>query len=105
MPSYKSYLDFVLEQLADLKDITYRVMMGEFIIYYQGKVIGGIYDNRFLVKPTKSAIKMMTNAKREFPYPGAKAMLLVDNLEDKVFLHKLFDAIAKELPLNKKHKI
>ncbi len=98
MASGKSYLDFVLEQLSTLKDITYRPMMGEYIIYYQGKIIGGIYDNRFLVKTTKSVLKIMPNATKELPYPGAKEMLLVDNLEDKAFLSKLFEAIYKDLP-------
>ena len=77
MASSKEYLEFVLEQLSELDEITHRAMMGEYIIYYQGKVIGGIYDDRFLVKPTKSAKELMPDAPFELPYEGAKEMLLV----------------------------
>ncbi len=89
MASTKEYLDFILEQLAGLDEISYRAMMGEYILYYQGKVFGGIYDDRFLVKPTKSAIAMMPDAKKELPYDGAKAMLLVDNIDNREFLQDL----------------
>ena len=65
MASTKEYLDFILEQLSGLEEITYRAMMGEYIIYYRGKVVGGIYDDRFLVKPVKSAIEMMPEADKE----------------------------------------
>ena len=105
MASSKQYLEFVLEQLSNLKDISYRAMMGEYIIYYQGKIVGGIYDDRFLVKPTKSAIKIMPNASKEIPYEGAKEMLLVDEVDNKDFLTNLFNAMYKELPAPKKKKI
>ena len=104
MASSKEYLEFILEQLSDLGDITYRAMMGEYIIYYRGKVIGGIYDNRFLVKPTKSAINLMSNAVMELPYEGAKEMLLVQDIEDKVFLKELLERMYQELPVPKKKK-
>ncbi|MCR5599722.1 MAG: TfoX/Sxy family protein [Ruminococcus sp.] len=104
MASSKEYLGFVLEQLSELTDITYRAMMGEFIIYYQGRVIGGIYDDRFLVKDTKNARKLMPDAALELPYEGAKEMLLVENIEDKEFLKELFEAMVGELPLPKKRK-
>ncbi len=93
MSSSKDYLDFIIEQLSELDDITYRAMMGEYIIYYHGKIIGGIYDNRFLVKPTKSVMTLIPDAKMELPYPGAKEMALVDDVDDKQFLKKLLDAI------------
>jgi TfoX/Sxy family transcriptional regulator of competence genes len=102
--SSKQYLEFVLEQLSNLKDISYRAMMGEYIIYYQGKVVGGIYDDRFLVKPTKSATAMMPNASMEIPYEGAKQMLLVDEVDNKEFLAELFNAMYNELPVPKKKK-
>ena len=86
MASSKEYLDFILEQLSDLDDVSYRAMMGEYIIYYRGKIVGGIYDDRFLVKPTKSTTKMMPNANMELPYEGAKEMLLVDDVDSKEFL-------------------
>lgn len=97
MASSKEYLDFILEQLSELDDISYRAMMGEFIIYYRGKVVGGIYDNRFLVKPTKSALIMMPNTEMELPYDGAKEMLLVDDVDNREFLTELLAAMYSEL--------
>ena len=104
MASSKEYLEFVLEQLSLLDDITYKAMMGEFIIYYRGKIAGGIYDDRFLVKPTKSAVAMMPEADMELPYEGAKEMLLVDDIDNKDFLRDLFEAMYDELPAPKKKK-
>lgn len=104
MASSKDYLAFVLEQLSELEDITYRAMMGEYILYYREKVIGGIYDDRFLVKPVKSALKLMPNASLELPYEGAKAMLLVDAVDDKAFLARLLNAMVDELPAPKRRK-
>lgn len=104
MASSKVYLDFVLEQLSGLEEITYRAMMGEYIIYYRGKIVGGIYDDRLLVKPVKSAISFMPTASYELPYEGAKEMLLVDSVDNKDFLTKLFDAMYEELPAPKKKK-
>ena len=104
MSSSKVYLDFVLEQLSGLEEITYRAMMGEYIIYYRGKIVGGIYDDRLLVKPVKSAVSLMPTASYELPYEGAKEMLLVDNVDSKDFLTNLFDAMYEELPAPKKKK-
>lgn len=102
MASSKEYLSFILEQLSELDGITYRAMMGEYIIYYQSKIIGGIYDDRFLVKDVSSAREMMTDAPLELPYDGAKAMLLVTEVDDKDFLNKLINSIYEELPSKKK---
>ena len=104
MASSKEYLDFILEQLSELKEITYRSMMGEYIVYYRGKIVGGIYDDRFLVKPIKSAIAYMSNAKYELPYYGAKEMLLVDDVDSKEFLTGLFNSMYDELPAPKPKK-
>ena len=104
MASDREYLDFILEQLSGLDGITWRAMMGEYIIYCQGKVVGGIYDNRFLVKPTASAKAMMPDAEPELPYEGAKEMLPVDNLENREFLAALIQAVHDELPALKKKK-
>ena len=104
MASSKEYLDFILEQLSELDDVSHRAMMGEYIVYYRGKVVGGIYDDRFLVKPTKSATAMMPNAAVELPYDGAKEMLLVDNVDNKDFLRELLEAMYAELPVPKKKK-
>ena len=102
MASSKEYLEFVLEQLSLLDDITYKAMMGEYIIYYKGRIAGGIYDDRFLVKPVKSAVKLMPEACLELPYEGAKEMLLVDDIDNRESLKKLFDAMLPELPAPKK---
>ena len=104
MASSKEYLDFILEQLSGLENIAYRAMMGEFIIYYRGRIIGGIYDDRFLVKPTKAALDKMPDADREIPYEGAKEMLLVDNVDNREFLAELLTAMYGELPTPKKKK-
>ena len=95
---------FILEQLSELNDITYKAMMGEYIIYYQGKIVGGIYDDRFLVKPVKSASKLMPNAGYELPYEGAMEMLLVEDVDNKDFLVELFNAMYEELPAPKVKK-
>lgn len=102
MGSSKDYLEYILEQLSFSDDITCRSMMGEYIIYYRGKIIGGIYDDRFLVKPVKSAKEMMPHADMELPYEGAKEMLLVDDVENGKFLKELLEAIYAELPSPKK---
>ncbi|NFO89124.1 competence protein TfoX [Clostridium botulinum] len=104
MASSKEYLDFILEQLAGLEKITYRAMMGEFIIYYNGKIVGGIYDDRFLVKPTKSAKSLMSTVSYELPYEGAKEMLLVDDVDNRKFLAELFEVMYDELPALKPKK-
>ncbi len=103
MASTKEYLNFVLEQLSGGEDVTYRPMMGEYIIYCRGKVVGGIYDDRFLVKPTKSAKLLLPDAPLEIPYDGAKAMLLPD-VDDKTLLAELISAVADDLPEPKKRK-
>ena len=102
MASSREHLDFIMEQLSGLKDISFRAMMGEYILYYRGKVVGGIYDDRFLVKPTVSAAAMMPNAERESPYEGAKEMLLVDNVDNQQFLRELIEKVYGELPEPKK---
>lgn len=102
MASSKEYLHFILEQLSDLESVSYRSMMGEFILYYRGKIVGGIYDDRLLVKKTTSALKLMPAAICDLPYEGAKEMLLVDEVDSKAFLTKLFKAMYDELPLPKR---
>lgn len=104
MASGKEYLDFILEQLSGLEGITYKPMMGEYILYLHGKIVGGIYDDRFLVKPTKSALAMMPDADRELPYEGAKEMLLVDNVDNREFLKELLTAMFDGLPAPKQKK-
>ena len=104
MASSKDYLDFILEQLSGLDEISYRAMMGEYILYYRGKIVGGIYDDRFLVKPVASASAMMPDADMELPYEGAKEMLLVDTVENREFLEELLNAMYDELPAPKKKK-
>ena len=97
MASSKEYLAFILDQLSDLDGVTYRAMMGEFILYFRGMVVGGVYDDRLLVKPTRSARALLPDAPRELPYPGAKEMLLVEDVENKGFLQCLLEAVSKEV--------
>ncbi len=104
MASSKQYLEFILEQLSELAGVSARGMMGEYILYYNGKIVGGIYDDRLLVKPTKSARTLLPDASFELPYEGAKEMLLVDNVDDRAFLTALFRAMARELPTQKPKK-
>lgn len=98
MSSSKDFLDFVLEQLSDLPDVNYRAMMGEYIIYYRGKIIGGIYDNRLLVKPTASAKKLLPDAPMEIPYPNGKPMLMIPDIEKPDVLASVFNAVYYDLP-------
>ena len=104
MGSSKEYLEYILEQLSGLEDITYRAMMGEYILYYRGKIFGGVYDDRFLIKPVKIAKEMMHDADMELPYEGAKEMLLVDDVENREFLKELIEAMYDELPAPRKRK-
>ena len=104
MTSSKEYLEYILEQLSELDDISYRAMMGEYIIYYHGKIIGGIYDDRFLMKPVQTAKEMMPDADMELPYEGAKEMILVDDVDDSEFLRELLEAMYEELPSPKKRR-
>lgn len=105
MASTKEYLNYVLEQLGDVRDVSHRAMMGEYILYVQGKVFGGIYDNRLLIKPTKSARELLPDAPMELPYEGSKTMLLlVEELDDRALLTQVVTAMAEELPMPKKRK-
>ncbi|MBQ4426058.1 MAG: TfoX/Sxy family protein [Lachnospiraceae bacterium] len=104
MASGKEYLDFVLDQLSLADGITYKPMMGEYIIYCRGKIIGGIYDDRFLIKPTKSAKRLLPDAPYERPYEGAKEMLLAEELDDRAFLKELIEAVERDLPVPKGKK-
>lgn len=101
MASTEELITFVSEQCDGL---SVRAMMGDYVLYYRGKVVGGIYDNRLLIKPTPSANALMPDAVRQLPYDGAKEMLLVENIEDKEFMQKLFDALYAELPERKPKK-
>ncbi len=104
MASSREYLDFILGQLSGLEEVTYRAMMGEFILYYRGRIVGGIYDDRLLVKPVKAAVSRMPEAPQELPYEGAKPILLVENVDDRDFLAELFRAMYEELPAPKPKK-
>ena len=105
MPSSREYLTFVLDQLSGLKEIAHRAMMGEYLLYVRGRLVGGIYDDRLLVKPTPAALAMMPGAEREKPYEGAKDMLLVGETDDRAFLEALLTAMDEELPAPKKRKL
>ena len=102
MASTKGYLEFVLEQLSGVPEISYRATMGEYVLYCQGRIFGGIYDDRLLVKPTPAAKRLMPDAAWELPYEGAKELLLVDRVEDRDFLAELVEAMLPELPAPKR---
>ncbi|MEE3312708.1 MAG: TfoX/Sxy family protein [Treponema sp.] len=102
MASRKEYFDYIKDQFLDLEDVTARKMMGEYIIYYRGKIVGGIYDDRFLVKPVPAAVALMPDAQKELPYEGAKEMLLVDNVDNREFMCNMLRAMYDELPAAKK---
>ncbi len=102
MASSKEYLNFIIDQLSGLNGMSYRAMMGEYILYYNGKIVGGIYDDSFLVKPVKTAVAMLPDAKMELPYEGGKEMLLVEDVDNKDFLQDLLQAMYEELPVVKK---
>ena len=104
MASTKEYLDFILEQLSGLDEISYRAMMGEYILYYRGRIFGGIYDDRLLVKPVPAAVRRMPDAEREFPYEGGSSMLLVGDVDNREFLNNLIRCMWEELPEKKKRK-
>ena len=104
MASGKEYLEFLKDQLSELEDVSFKAMMGEYLLYFEGKLVGGIYDDRFLVKPTPAAVRLMPQAAREIPYEGAKEMLLVDRVDDREFLRELLGEMAAELPAPKKRR-
>ena len=104
MASTKEYLDFVLEQLSGIDGVSYRAMIGEYILYYRGRVFGGIYDDRLLVKPVPAAMELMPDASMDLPYDGAKEMILVDDVDNREFLCELVEAMYEELPVPKKKK-
>ena len=103
MASTNQYLEFVLDLLGELDDVAHRKMMGEYVLYYRGKVIGGIYDDRFLLKVTPASERLLPDAPRAIPYEGAKEMLLIE-VEDRDTLHDVVDAMWQELPAPKKKK-
>ncbi|MBQ6067617.1 MAG: TfoX/Sxy family protein [Clostridia bacterium] len=102
MASGKNYLEYILEQLSGLGEIRWRAMMGEYLLYYQGKLVGGIYDDRLLVKPTPSAKALLPEAPLALPYEGAKEMLLVEETDDRELLAALLNAVAEDLPAPRK---
>ena len=104
MSTSKEYFEFIAGQLSGIADVTYRAMMGEYVIYYRGRIVGGIYDDRFLVKPVQAAIRLMPDALPEIPYDGAKPMLQVQDVDDREFLSELLNAMYDELPESKKRR-
>ncbi len=104
MASSLEYVKFIAEQLSELEEISYRKMFGEYAFYYEGKVFGGVYDNRFLIKITKAGKQLCKDFEEQLPYKGAKPMLFVSELEDKNFLKNLVEVTWQELPFPKKKK-
>ena len=105
MATSKSFLEFVIEQLSELDEVSHRPMMGEYLVYYRGKLIGDICDDRLLVTITKASDSLLPDAPRELPYDGAKTpMILIENLDDREFLKRLLEAMYDELPAPKPKK-
>ena len=104
MASSKEYLAFILDQFSELEEMSYRPMMGEYILYYRGKIIGGIYDNRLLLKPVKVIMDQLGQTRLERPYKGAKEMILLEDPEDKLFLERLIKEMYEVLPVPKVKK-
>lgn len=104
MSTTTEYLGFILDQFSLLDGITHRQMMGEYIIYHHGKIAAYLCDNRLLVKPVPSAVRLIPDAVYEPPYDGAKDMLLVENVDDREFLKTLFEEMYPELPAPKPKK-
>ncbi len=104
MPSSKGYLEFIQDQLSGLEGVSWKAMMGEYILCHEGKVVGGIYDDRLLVKPTASALAMLPDAPSELPYEGAKPMLLVEDVEDRERLQRLVESVGGDLPAPRKKR-
>ncbi len=101
MATSKQYLAFIMDQLASLDDVSYRAMMGEYVLYYRGKIFGGLYDDRLLVKPVDAALTLLPNAPLEKPYEGAKPMVLVEDVDNRAFLQSLLQAVYEDLPAPK----
>lgn len=104
MASSKEYLNYILEQLTGLDEISYRYMMGEYVLYYRGKIFGGICDDQLLVKPVQAARRFLPHGPKVLPYPGGKAMLLVEQVDDRPFLCDLIAAMYEDLPARKPRK-
>ena len=101
MATTKEFLNYLLEQLRDIPDISVKPMMGEYLMYYQGKLVGDICDNRVLIKPVAAAKELMPDAEMQPPYSGAKDMLVLEEIEDAEFVKCLFDAMYPQLPAPK----
>lgn len=102
MPSSKEFLNYVLDQLSNLEDISYRYMMAEYIIYYKGKIAGGIFNNRLMIKPVKAAMNFLKEPVYDIPFDGAKEWILIEDIDDKDFLTNLFKVIYDDLSFPKK---
>ena len=97
MATSKDYLQFILDQLSDLPEISYRYMMWEYILYFHWKIVGWIYDNRLLLKSTEKAKNLMENVKMKIPYPWSKPMIYMDNVDNSDLLKQLFEITYQEL--------
>ena len=100
MATTKEYRDFILEQLSLLDNITCRSMMGEYLLYYNDILFGGIYDSRLLVKIVESNKKY--GMSEEIPYKGAKLMYMIEDLDDKEKIKEIVQETCKDLPVKKK---
>lgn len=104
MATDKEYFGFIMDQLSELDGISARSMMGEYVIYFRDKIAAYVCDDRLLVKTVPFAVEMMPDASLEPPYDGAKDMILVDNVDDREFLCRLFEGMYPQLPFPKAKK-
>jgi TfoX/Sxy family transcriptional regulator of competence genes len=103
MATSKEFHDYVVDSLQRIGDVTTKKMMGEYCIYYKGKLIGDICDNCLLLKLTESVLRLMPEAERAYPYEGSRTLMaVVDDVENIERMREVLDAMVEELPEPKK---
>ena len=103
MATTQEFHDYVMENLRKVGDVSTRKMMGEYCVYYKGKLIGDICDNCLFLKPTESVLRLMPDADRGYPYEGSKTlMVVVDAIENAELMEEVLNEMYKELPEPKK---
>lgn len=105
MATSKEFHDYTVKTLQKIGDVTTRKMMGEYLVYYQGKLVGDICDNCLFLKPTESVLRLLPDAERGYPYEGSKTlMVMVENVEDEKLMTAVLNGMYQELPEPKKKK-
>lgn len=103
MATTKDFHDYVMEQLSRVGEVSSRKMMGEYCVYYRGKLVADLCDNQLLLKSTPSVLRLLPDAPRAYPYEGSKALMtVVEDVENVLQLQQVFAAMYDELPEAKK---